>query len=143
VASSSLNPGADANGAITVQPGNHLPGIPMHQLKAGAYYKATDKLTVGATLVAASSQYLFGDEANLVAPIPGYATLGASATYQLLPNLQLFAWAENLTNANYYSFGTFSPTSSVSIAQAPGANLTQSYSPAAPLGVFAGLRAKF
>jgi iron complex outermembrane receptor protein len=143
VESSSLNPGASANGTITVLPGNHLPGIPMHQLKAGAYYKATDKLTVGATLVAASSQYLFGDEANLVAPLPGYVTLGASATYQLLPNLQLFAWAENLTNSSYYTFGTFSPTGSVFIAQAPGATLTPSYSPAAPIGVFGGLRAKF
>jgi iron complex outermembrane receptor protein len=143
VASSSLNPAADASGNITVQPGNHLPGIPMHQLKAGAEYKVTDKWTIGATLRAASSQFLFGDDANLVAPIPGYVTLGASTTYQLLPNLQLFAWAENITNASYSTFGTFSPTSSVFIAQAPGANLTQSLSPAAPFGIFGGLRVKF
>jgi outer membrane receptor protein involved in Fe transport len=143
VASSGLNPAADANGNITVQPGNRLPGIPMHQLKAGAYYKVTDKWTVGATLLAASSQYLFGDDANLNAPLGGYVTVGASTTYQLLPNLQLFAWAENITNANYYTFGTFSPTGSVFIAQAPGASLTTSLSPAAPFAVFGGLRAKF
>ncbi len=143
VASSLLNPGADANGNITVQPGNHLPGIPTHQLKAGAYYKVTDKWTVGATLRAVSSQYLFGDAANLNAPIGGYVTLGASTTYQLLPNLQLFAWADNITNAYYYTFGTFSPTSSVFIAQAPGASLTTSLSPAAPFAIFGGLRAKF
>jgi len=143
VASSSLNPAADVNGNIVVQPGNRLPGIPLHQLKASAYYKATDKWMVGATLLAASSQYLFGDEANLVAPLPGYVTLGASTSYQLLPNLELFAWAQNLTNASYYTFGTFSPTGSVFIAQAPGASLTQSFSPAAPLGIFGGLRARF
>jgi iron complex outermembrane recepter protein len=142
-ASSSLNPAADANGNITVQPGNRLPGIPLHQLKASAYYNVTDKWTVGATLLAASGQYLFGDEANLTAPLPGYVTLGASTSYKLLPNLELFAWAQNITNANYYTFGTFSPTSSVFIAQAPGASLTQSYSPAAPFGIFGGLRAKF
>ena len=141
--SSELNPGADANGNITVLPGNHLPGIPQHQVKASAYYKVTDKWTVGATLLAASSQYLFGDEANLIPPLPGYITLGASTSYKLLPNLELFAWAQNLTNASYYTFGTFSPTSAVFIAQAPGATLTQSYSPAAPFGVFGGLRAKF
>ncbi len=143
VTSSSLNPAADANGNITVQPGNHLPGIPLHQLKANAYYNVTDKWTVGATLLAASSQYLFGDEANLIAPLPGYVTLGASTSYRLLPNLELFAWAQNITNAQYYTFGTFSPTSSVFIAQAPGATSTQSYSPAAPFGIFGGLRAKF
>jgi iron complex outermembrane recepter protein len=143
VESSSLNPAADTNGNITVQPGNHLPGIPLHQLKASAYYKMTDKWTVGATLLAASSQYLFGDEANLIAPLPGYVTLGASTSYKVLPNLELFAWAQNITSANYYTFGTFSPTSSVFIAQAPGASLTQSYSPAAPFGIFGGLRAKF
>ena len=143
VASSSLNPAADANGNITVQPGNHLPGIPLHQLKASAYYNVTDKWTVGATLLAASSQYLFGDEANLIAPLPGYVTLGASTSYKVLPNLELFAWAQNITNAQYSTFGTFSPTSSVFIAQAPGASLTQSYSPAAPFAIFGGLRAKF
>jgi outer membrane receptor protein involved in Fe transport len=142
-ASSSLNPGADANGNITVQPGNHLPGIPMHQLKASAYYNVTDKWTVGATLLAASSQYLFGDDANLVAPLPGYVTLGASTSYKLLPNLELFAWAQNITNTSYYTFGTFSPTNAVFIAQAPRANLTQSYSPAAPFGIFGGMRARF
>ena len=143
VASSNLNPAADANGNITVQPGNRLPGIPLHQLKASAYYNVTDKWTVGATLLATSSQYLFGDEANLIAPLPGYVTLGASTSYQILSNLQLFAWAQNITNAQYSTFGTFSPTSSVFIAQAPGASLTQSFSPAAPFGIFGGLRAKF
>ena len=126
-----------------MQPGNHLPGIPLHQLKASTYYNVTDKWTVGATLLATSSQYLFGDEANLIAPLPGYVTLGASTSYKLLSNLQLFAWAQNITNAQYSTFGTFSPTSSVFIAQAPGASLTQSFSPAAPFGIFGGLRAKF
>lgn len=143
VASSPLNPGADASGNITVQPGNRLPGIPLHQLKAGVDYKVTDKWTIGATLRAASSQFLFGDDANLVAPLPGYVTLGVSTSYQVTPNLQLFAWAENVTNASYSTFGTFSPTSSVFIAQAPGANMTQSVSPAAPFGIFVGLRATF
>ena len=37
---------------------------------------------------------------------------------------EFFAWAQNLTNAYYSTFGTFSPTSSIFIAQAPGASLT-------------------
>ena len=137
------NPAADLNGNITVQPGSRLPGIPTHQLKVGAYYKATNKWTLGANLVATSSVYLVGDEANLTAPLPPYATLDLTTTYQLLPNVQLFAWARNVTNSWYYNFGTFSPTSSVAIAQAPGATATPSYSLAAPATVYGGVRITF
>ncbi len=64
-ASSENNPGADANGNIQIQPGNHLPGIPTNLWKLGVDYKVTDAWTVGGTGIAASGQYLFGDEANL------------------------------------------------------------------------------
>ena len=143
VEASGNNPATDLNGNITVQPGNRLPGIPAHQLKVGAYYKITDKWTLGANLVAASSVYLVGDEANLTAPLPPYATLDLTTTYQPLPNVQLFAWARNVTNSWYYNFGTFSPTSSVAMAQAPGATATPSYSLAAPTAVFGGVRVTF
>jgi iron complex outermembrane recepter protein len=72
-----------------------------------------------------------------------HVTLVASTSYKLLPNLELFAWAQNITNASYYTFGTLSLTSSVFIAQAPGATLTQSYSPAASFGILGGLRTRF
>ena len=137
------NPAGDADGNLAVQPGNRLPGIPAHQVKLGVYYKATDKWTVGATAIAASSAYLFGDEANLTPPLPGYFTLNLSTSYQVTEHVQLFAWAENITNARYYTFGTFSPTSSVFIAQAPGATNPRSYSPAAPIGGFGGVRVTF
>jgi hypothetical protein len=48
-----------------------------------------------------------------------------------------------VTNSWYYSFGTFSPTSSVAIAQAPGATATPSYSLAAPATIFGGVRITF
>ena len=143
VEASGNNPAADLNGNITVQPGNRLPGIPAHQLKAGATYKVTDKWTLGANLVAASSVYLFGDEANLTTPLPSYATLDLTTTYQLTPNVQLFAWARNVTDSWYFTYGTFSPTSSVAIAQAPGATATPSYGPAAPATFYGGVRVTF
>jgi iron complex outermembrane recepter protein len=143
VESAGNNPAGDADGNLTIQPGNRLPGIPAHQVKLGVYYKATDKWTVGATAIAASSAYLFGDEANLTRPLPGYFTLNLSTSYQVTEHVQLFAWAENITNARYYTFGTFSPTSSVFVAQAPGATNPRSYSPAAPVGGFGGVRVTF
>ena len=129
-ASSNNNPGADANGNIQVQPGNHLPGISSNLWKLGVDYKVTDAWTVGGTGVAASGQFLFGDEANLTAKTPAYFVLNLHTSYQLTPNLQLFGLIENAFNTAYYTFGTFSPTSSVFIAQAPGAANPRSYSPA-------------
>ena len=137
------NPAGDANGNITVQPGNRLPGIPANQAKLGVYYKVTDKWTVGGTAIVASGTFLFGDEANLTPKLPPYFTMNLSSSYQLTDHVQLFAWVQNVTNSKYYTFGTFSPTSSVFIAQAPGATNPRSYSPAAPVGGFGGVRVTF
>jgi outer membrane receptor protein involved in Fe transport len=143
VEASGSNPAADGNGNITIQPGDRLPGIPMNQVKFGGNYKVTDAWTVGATAIYASSAYLFGDEANLTPPLPGYFTLNLSTTYQVTKHVQLFAWVENMTDARYYTYGTFSPTSSVYLSQAPGASNPRSYSIAAPIGGFGGVRVSF
>src|SRR6516225_5345114 len=142
-ASSVNNPGADADGNIQVQSGNHLPGIPSNLWKLGVDYKVTDAWTVGGTGVAASGQFLFGDEANLTPKTPAYFVLNLHTSYQLTPHLQLFGLIENAFNTTYYTFGTFSPTSSVPIVQAPGATNTRSYSPAAPIAGTVGIRLTF
>jgi outer membrane receptor protein involved in Fe transport len=142
-ASSNNNPGADANGNIQIQPGNHLPGIPTNLWKLGVDYKVTDAWTVGGTGVAASGQFLFGDEANLTQKTPAYLVLNLHTSYQLAPHLQLFGLVENVLNTTYYTFATFSPTSSVPIVQAPGAANPRSYSPAAPIAGTVGVRLTF
>ena len=143
VESSPENPGADVNGNIQVQPGNRLPGVPAHMLKLGLEYKVTDAWTVGATAVAASNQYLFGDEANLTKPLPGYFVLNLNTQYQVTPNLQLFGLVQNVLDSRYYLYGTLSPTSSITFLQAPSASNTRSYSIAAPVAGFAGVRVTF
>jgi iron complex outermembrane recepter protein len=143
VESGGSNPAADADGNITVRPGNRLPGIPTNQAKLGAYYKITDKWTVGGTAIVASGAFLFGDEANLTPKLTPYFTLNLTTSYQLTDHVQLFALVENVTNEKYSTFGTFSPTSSVFLAQAPGATNPRSLSPAAPVGGFAGVRVTF
>ncbi len=143
VEASPNNPAADAEGNIVIKPGNRLPGIPPYQLKLGASYKVTDAWTVGANLVAASGQYLFGDEANLTQTLPAYVVLNLTTNYQVSKAIQLFANAENVTNTKYYTYGTFSPTSSVPIVQVPGASNPRSYSPAAPVGAYGGVRVTF
>lgn len=137
------NPQADAQGNLTIRPGNRIPGIPTHQVKAGASYKVTDKWTVGATGIYQSSQALFGDRANLTPRLPGFVTLNLNTQYRLTSNVELFGLVENVNAAKYYTYGTFSPTTAISLAQAPNATNPRSYSPAAPIGGFGGVRVSF
>ena len=96
VEASGSNPAADANGNITIRPGDRLPGIPTQQLKLGFSYNVTDAWKVGATAVGASSSYLFGDEANLTARLPGYFVVNLSTSYQLTDHIQIFGSVEPL-----------------------------------------------
>jgi outer membrane receptor protein involved in Fe transport len=137
------NPAADASGTITVTPGNRLPGVPVNQGKLGLTYKVTDAWTVAGVLLAQSGQYLFGDSSNLTPQLPGFVTLNISTSYRLTPHVTLFASVENVTDAKYYTYGTFSPTSSVFLSQAPNAANPRAYSPAAPVGGFGGVRVTF
>jgi outer membrane receptor protein involved in Fe transport len=143
IAASPSNPQANAAGNILARPGDRLPGIPANQLKIGADYRVTDAWTVGGTGIYASGRFLVGDEANLTPPIPSYFVLNLYTNYQLTKHLQLFGQVENAFNATYYTFGTFSPTSAVPILQAPGATNPRSYSLAAPIAGFVGLRVTF
>jgi outer membrane receptor protein involved in Fe transport len=137
------NPGADANGNLTINPGNRLPGVPVNQGKLGLTYKVTDAWTIAGVLIAQSGQYLFGDQANVTPQLPGFITLNLSTSYQLTPHMALFASVENITAAKYYTYGTFSPTTSVFLSQAPNATNPRAYSPAAPIGGFGGIRVTF
>ena len=143
VESAGSNPAADASGNITIKPGDRLPGIPLHQGKLGVTWHVTDEWTLGAVLIAQGGQYLFGDAANLTPQLPGFVTLNVSTSYQVTPRMQLFASVNNVTNARYYTYGTFSATSSVYLAEAPGASNPRAYSPAAPIGGFGGVRITF
>ncbi|MFL5284750.1 MAG: TonB-dependent receptor [Rhodopila sp.] len=137
------NPAGDANANITVRPGNRLPGIPAHQGKLGLTYKVTDAWIISAAGIVQSGSYLFGDEANLTPKLPPFFTLNLSTSYQLTPHIQLFAEVDNVTNTRYYTFGTFSPTSSVFLAQAPNATNPRSCSISAPVAGFGGVRITF
>jgi iron complex outermembrane recepter protein len=143
VESAGSNPAGNADGNIVVRPGNQIPGIPPQQLKFGANLHVTPEWTVGFTAIANSSQYLVGDDSNQNKQLPGYCTVNLTTDYRIGPQIDLFGTVENITNARYYTYGTFSPTSSVYMVQAPGATNPRSYSIAAPVGGYAGLRVTF
>ncbi len=137
------NPAADADGTLDVRAGARLPGVPADQFKLGVDLQLTGKLTVGATGVGQSGQFLFGDEANLTPKLPGFFTVTLHGAYQLTPRLQLFVRVENATDRAYATYGTFSPTGAVYLAQAPNASNPRSYSPAAPVAAYGGARLRF
>jgi outer membrane receptor protein involved in Fe transport len=142
------SPAADANGNITINPGDRLPGIPENLIKFGGNYKITPRWTVGVTALAQTSSFLVGDEANLTPPLPGYFVMNLTTNYQITPKLEFFGELDNVTDARYYEYGTFSPTGgpgtpgAVFVAQDPNYDNPRSYSVAAPIGVLVGLRLK-
>ena len=143
VESGGSNPAADALGNLTIRPGDRLPGIPPDKVKFGASLHVTDAWLIGAAGSYQSGQRLFGDEANLAPRLPGFVTADFYTTYQITPAIQIFGQVQNLGDARYYTYGTFSPTNSVFLAQAPDATNPRSYSPAAPIGGFGGVRVTF
>jgi len=142
----SNNPDADANGNITVEKGDHLPGIPENLFKFGADYNVTQRWSIGFSANAQTSTFLYGDEANLTPPLPGYFTADIDTSYQITPRLQIFASVDNVTDTKYYEYGTFSPTGlggGVYVAQAPNYTNPRSYSIAAPISGVGGVKLTF
>ena len=143
VESAGSNPAGDANGNITIVSGDRLPGIPAQKLNLGLDWQATQAWSLGGSAILQSGQYLFGDEANLTAKLPGFVTMNFHTAYQLTPRIQLFGSIQNLTDRRYYVYGTFSPTNSIFLSQAPNAANPRSYNLAAPVGGFGGVRVTF
>jgi outer membrane receptor protein involved in Fe transport len=143
VESGGANPDADPLGNVVILPGDRLPGVPADRIKLGVEVRATGALTLGAGGVGQSGQRLVGDEANLTPPLPGFFVVNLNAAYQVTARLQLFVRVENAADQHYATYGTFSPTTSVFLSQAPNASNPRSYSPAAPVGAYGGLRIRF
>jgi outer membrane receptor protein involved in Fe transport len=137
------NPNADADGNYFVKPGNSLPGIPAHAAKFGGEVNATKAWTVGISGIAASGQYLFGDEGNQSQKTSGYVVFNFNTQYQITPRIQLFGEIENMFGARYETYGTFAPTSDVPLAQAPGATNPRALTPGAPVAGYGGVRVTF
>lgn len=129
-----------------VTAGDHLPGIPKHRFKAGIEYWLTPQWKVGTQLVAASSQFYFGDEANNNRKLPGYARVDLSTSYDISENVQVYGLVKNLFDRRYGLYGTFFDTAQATEAADPQGitfNDPRSYTPAQPFAVYGGLKMKF
>jgi outer membrane receptor protein involved in Fe transport len=136
---SSPNHPDEVDGEIDVEKGARLPGVPRHNAKFIGRVGNT-RGSVQASLNLASSQFLRGDEANLIEPIDGYAVVNLAARYSVTPRVEVFADVVNLFNAEYETFGLLGEADDV---------LGDDYddprfvSPGAPRAAWLGVRLRF
>ena len=138
--SSPNNPAADADGDIDVQPGDRIPSIPRHRLKAGFDYLLTPEWKLGMDVVGVSSQFLRGDEGNDNPQLPGYAVVNLHSSYQISKNVQIYGLVDNLFDKKFATFGTFFDIEP--LAAARGLTDPRMVTPAPPLAVYGGLKVK-
>jgi outer membrane receptor protein involved in Fe transport len=108
------------NGTIVINPGDRIPLIPQHTLKAYGDIQATPRLSFDLDLIAASSAFARGNENNAhqangvlyLGPgsTPAYAVVNVGARYALTQGIQLIAQVNNILDRRYYSAAQLGPT---------------------------------
>ena len=164
---------AEVNGAgnstgrdqlIGIQPGDRIPLIPQHMLKAYADVQVTPKLLVDAGVVGIASSYARGNENNRHQPdgtyylgpgvSPGYGVVNLGGRYRLHARLELFVQVNNLLDRRYYSGAQLGATGFAGngnyvarpFAAVNGVFPVQQatfYAPGAPRGAWGGIRVRF
>jgi outer membrane receptor protein involved in Fe transport len=160
--SAQSNSTADADGNITVSPGDRIPLIPRHTGRLVLDYAVNDRFTLGGNLIVASGSYLHGNENNANQPgvtnaagafvsgsgwIAGYAVINLTATYRVTSKFEIFARVVNLLDREYATAGfltsnSFTPSGAFipNPANWPNENAV---SPAEPRAIWAGLRLRW
>jgi outer membrane receptor protein involved in Fe transport len=94
------------DGELDVASGDRLPGVPRHQLRASIDTGLAARVGVGAGVRYDSSRFLRGDEANLLAPVPGFWLVDLSLRITLGRAVELRVALDNVLDAEIETFGT-------------------------------------
>ena len=100
---SPFHPAGD-DGAIDVERGDRLPGVPAHVIKAGVS-AATGRARLGLSLLHQTAQTFRGDEANLLPRVPGFTLVHAHARARLTSRLSAVVQAHNLFDVRFFTTG--------------------------------------
>ncbi len=105
----SAGPGLE--GTVDIKPGDRIPLIPKHMVKASADYQFGDALSLGLDLIGVSGSYARGNENNQHQPdgtyylgsgkSGGYTVTNLTANYKLSRKVQLFGQINNLFDREY------------------------------------------
>ena len=137
-----INDAATPEGTIEVEPGDRLPGIPLHSLKAGVGIALSSTWDIAVETILTSSRVFVGDEGNDQAEVDGYGLLNLRSSYQATDNVVLFLRVNNLLDTEYETFGVLAEIE-IELDEAPNASDPRFLSPGAPRGLFAGARFTF
>ncbi len=145
---SEANTQADVNGNIQISSGNHIPGIPKHQLKLRVAYNITPAWDFGSNLIAFSDQYARGNENNADqsagAKIGAYTVVNLDTRYRLGSGWQVFARVNNVFDKDYYNGGLLGRNSFDATGAFTGVGVNETfYSPGAPRAGWVGVRWEF
>ena len=133
---------AASDGAIAVEPGDRLPGIPRHSLKAGVRHAISDAWDAAVEAVVASDRVFVGDEGNDQARLDGHGVVNLRSTYRFDAGVELFVRIENLLDARYATAGVLAELE-VFLREAPDAADPRFIGPGPPRSAFAGVRVQF
>jgi outer membrane receptor protein involved in Fe transport len=140
----SNSPFADSDGNVLIMPGNRIPAIPRHRVKAGIDIAVTDKFKIGGDALFVSDQFFVGDESNQAQRLSSYAVFNTHASYQIDKTVQVYARADNIFDNRYATYGTFFDTTAVPNFASGGAFTdARSVSPARPRAFYAGMKVTF
>ncbi len=142
----SNSPAADpVTNTIQVMPGDQIPGVPRHRIKAGIDYAVTDDFKLGGDVLFVSSQYFAGDGSNQEPKLGSYTVVNLHGSYQVTKNFQVFARVDNVFDNRYSTYGIFFDTNALPNFAAGNAQFSdpRSLSPAMPRAYYAGLRTTF
>ncbi len=129
------------NNVIQVDPGNRMPGIPLHSLKLSADYAMTEAWSVGGDARLVSGRYYRGDESNTMRQIPAYAVFDARTAYTVRPGSQAYLLVRNIADSSYATAGTLGDPTGGAAGFAFASH--RFLAPGEPRSVWAGLRVEF
>ncbi len=152
------NSTADANGKITVRPGDRIPLIPRHTGRLVLDYELYKRWNIGGNVLLVSGSFLHGNENNAnqaggtngegafieaTGRIPGYAVVNVHGTFHVTKDVEVFARLVNLFNKEYSTAGfltgnSFNPNGSFRFDLSDWTH-ENAVSPAAPRGIWAGV----
>jgi outer membrane receptor protein involved in Fe transport len=154
------NSSADGDGVIDVHKGNYLPNIPKHQFKLRGQYQATPSWSIGANLIAFTSQYMMGNENNQhragqenieqeqydgKGKVPGYAIVNLDTQYNIGSGWKVFAKAINVFDKDYATVGRLGESHFIAGGGTwtNGADAAALITPGAPRAGWIGVRYEF
>ena len=137
-----VNDAATDQGTISVAPGDRLPGIPRHSVKAGVGVALRSAWDITVETILTSSRVFVGDEGNDQGELDGYGLVNLRSSYQLTEHAGLFLRVDNLLDTEYDTFGVLAEIE-IDLDEAPGAADPRFASPGAPRSAFGGVRFRF